>query len=89
MQLPPDGTEVTVGLRPEHMDVHPGKGALHADLSEALGGVSYLHLDTPTGEKIIAEERGDDRAREGDTVDITFEARRIMLFDAKSGLRLR
>tara|TARA_R110002110_G_scaffold4978_2_gene25139 strand:+ start:1347 stop:2405 length:1059 start_codon:yes stop_codon:yes gene_type:complete len=89
VQLPPDGTEVTVDLRPEHMDVHPGKGALHADLSEALGGVSYLHLDTPTGEKIIAEERGDDRAREGDTVDITFEARRIMLFDAKSGLRLR
>tara|TARA_R110000787_G_scaffold73389_7_gene163430 strand:- start:2106 stop:3164 length:1059 start_codon:yes stop_codon:yes gene_type:complete len=89
VQLPPDGTEVTVGLRPENMDVHPGKGALHADLSEALGGVSYLHLDTPTGEKIIAEERGDDRAREGDTVDITFEARRIMLFDAKSGLRLR
>jgi len=89
VQLPPDGTAVTVGLRPEHMEVHPGKGVLNAELSEALGGVSYLHLNTPSGEKIIAEERGDDRASEGDTVDITFEARRLMLFDAKSGMRIR
>ncbi len=89
VQLPPDGTAVTMGLRPEHIEVHAGKGALHAELSEALGGVSYLHLTTHNGEKIIAEERGDERASEGDTIDITFEPRRIMLFDAKSGLRLR
>jgi lactose/L-arabinose transport system ATP-binding protein len=88
-QLPAKGTEVTLGVRPEHLEVQRGEGAMKAELSEALGGVSYLHLVTPTGERIIVEERGDERAREGDTVDITFETRRAMVFDRKSGLRMR
>ena len=66
--LPAAGTSVIIGIRPEHIEVQIGQGALKAELSEALGGVSYLHLDTPTGERIIVEERGDARANEGDTV---------------------
>ena len=88
-KLPAEGTDVTIGIRPEHIDVHIGKGTLNADLSEALGGVSYLHLDTATSEKIICEERNDERAREGDKVDISFEARRVMVFDTASGARIR
>ena len=87
--LPADGTAVTVGIRPEHMSVVVGQGQLTADLSEALGGVSYLHLDTLSGERIICEERGDDRAAEGDTVDIQFEPHRVMVFDAKTEARIR
>jgi len=87
--LPADGTQVVLGVRPEHLEVQIGKGALRADLSEALGGVSYLHLGTHTDETIICEERGDERAAEGDSVDITFEPRRAMLFDAKTELRIR
>ncbi|MBW4710149.1 sn-glycerol-3-phosphate ABC transporter ATP-binding protein UgpC [Roseobacter sp. YSTF-M11] len=87
--LPAKGTAVILGIRPEHLDVHIGQGALKAELSEALGGVSYLHLDTPTGERIIVEERGDERANEGDTVDVTFEARRAMLFEKESEQRIR
>ena len=74
---------------PEHLVVQMGQGALKAELSEALGGVSYLHLDTPTGERIIVEERGDERAAAGDVVDVTFEERRVMVFDRDSGTRLR
>ncbi|WP_375230607.1 ABC transporter ATP-binding protein [Roseobacter sp. S98] len=87
--LPAVGTAVTLGIRPEHLEVQMGQGALKAELSEALGGVSYLHLDTPTGERIIVEERGDERASEGDTVDVTFEARRAMIFDSKTEARIR
>ncbi|WP_299866149.1 ABC transporter ATP-binding protein [uncultured Roseobacter sp.] len=87
--LPAVGTAVTLGVRPEHLEVQMGQGALKAELSEALGGVSYLHLDTPTGERIIVEERGDERASEGDTVDVTFETRRAMVFDAKTEARIR
>ena len=87
--LPSVGAEVTVGLRPEHLEVQRGQGGLTAELSEALGGVSYLHLTAPTGERIIVEERGDDRADEGDTVDLSFEQRRVMLFDRTSDLRIR
>ena len=87
--LPAAGTTVTLGIRPEHLIVQRGTGALKAELSEALGGVSYLHLDAPTGERIIVEERGDDRAKAGETIDITFEPQRAMLFDAKTEARLR
>ena len=73
--LPAEGTAVTIGIRPEHIDVSIGQGALNADLSEALGGVSYLHLDTATAERII--------------VEVSFEARRVMVFDAGSGERVR
>ena len=89
VDLPGEGSDVIIGVRPEHIEVQQGKGELNAELSEALGGVSYLHLDTLSGERIICEERGDDRASEGDKVDITFEPRRVMVFDAKSELRIR
>jgi lactose/L-arabinose transport system ATP-binding protein len=88
-QLPAKGTKVTLGVRPEHLQVASGQGELKAELSEALGGVSYLHLVTSTGERIIAEERGDERARAGETVDISFDAHRAMVFDATSELRIR
>ncbi len=88
-QLPAAGTGVTLGIRPEFLHVQAGKGALRAELAEALGGVSYLHLDAPTGERIIVEERGDERAREGDVVDLTFEAHRAMVFDSETGIRIR
>ena len=87
--LPAVRTEVILGVRPEHIDVQTGKGGLSAELSEALGGVSYLHLSTHSDERIIAEERGDERSSEGDTVDISFEPRRAMLFDATTGARIR
>ena len=87
--LPAPRAKVIVGIRPEHINVIPGSGTLKAELSEALGGVSYLHLDCPSGERIIVEERGDDRASEGDTVDIDFEQRRVMVFDAETDKRLR
>ncbi|WP_187428805.1 Maltose/maltodextrin import ATP-binding protein MalK [Roseobacter fucihabitans] len=89
VDLPAPGTKVTLGVRPEHLEVHKGRGDLHADLSEALGGVSYLHLVAGTGERLIAEERGDDRAAAGDTVDISFEPHRAMVFAHDSGLRIR
>ncbi|AEI93576.1 ABC transporter ATP-binding protein [Roseobacter litoralis] len=87
--LPSVGSAVILGVRPEHLVVQKGQGALKAELSEALGGVSYLHLDTPTGERMIVEERGDERAAAGDVVDVTFEERRVMVFERESGLRLR
>jgi lactose/L-arabinose transport system ATP-binding protein len=87
--LPAAGTAVTLGVRPEHLAVRRGAGALRAELAEALGGVSYLHLEAPTGERIIVEERGDDRAAAGETLDLSFEPRRAMIFDAGNGERIR
>ncbi|GAA3871685.1 sn-glycerol-3-phosphate ABC transporter ATP-binding protein UgpC [Celeribacter arenosi] len=86
--LPADGTTVSVGIRPEQCTL-TRQGRLTVDLSEALGGVSYTHIVVPSGEKIIVEERGIDRMREGDAVTLGFDAGDVMLFDAASGTRLR
>ncbi len=87
--LPPDGTEVIVGLRPEHVTVDPAGTTHVVDLTEALGGTSYSHLSGPSGERMIVEERGDTRSREGDRVGLTFDPARLYLFDKATEQRLR
>ncbi|MEO0682656.1 MAG: sn-glycerol-3-phosphate ABC transporter ATP-binding protein UgpC [Pseudomonadota bacterium] len=80
--LPPAGQPVTLGLRPEHLEIDPAGETHRVDLTEALGGVSYAHLIAPTGEKIVVEERGDARSREGDLVSLRVDPARAYLFGA-------
>ncbi|KAF0674575.1 ABC transporter ATP-binding protein [Profundibacterium mesophilum] len=89
VRLPPEGTTVILGLRPEHLGLVEGDESFTVELTEALGGVSYAYLVAGNGERIIVEERGDQRSRPGRRVGITFEPERAMLFDAQTELRLR
>ncbi|MGX9354550.1 ABC transporter ATP-binding protein [Roseobacteraceae bacterium S113] len=83
------GQKVEVGLRPEHITLQPGD-THKVELTEALGGVSYAYLVSQTsGERIVVEERGDERVREGDMVGISFEEGRTYIFDAQSENRVR
>ncbi|MFK7754477.1 MAG: ABC transporter ATP-binding protein [Sedimentitalea sp.] len=88
VSLPGEGADVDLGLRPEHLELSAG-GPLLVELTEALGGVSYAHLRAPTGERLIVEERGDMRSTEGDRVALQFDPARAMVFDRRSGARLR
>lgn len=83
-----DGQQVLIGLRPENLMLKPG-ASHRVDLTESLGGVSYVHLIGPDGEKIIVEERGDHRSAIGDRVDLLVDNDHMYLFDATSELRLR
>ena len=87
--LPADGTDVIVGIRPEHAELDPSGDTHTVELTEALGGVSYAYLTSTTGEKMIIEERGDTRSSVGDTVGLTYEARRLYVFDKASEARIR
>ena len=89
VDLPPAGSALSVGLRPEHLSVDPGGATHRVELTEALGGVSYAYLVSATGERVIVEERGEDRVSAGETVGIVFDPRTLRLFDAESGLRIR
>lgn len=80
---------VTVGLRPEHLVIDRSGGALRVDLTESLGGVSYAYLVADTGERLVVEERGDERAQEGQQVALNFDASRMYLFDTQSEMRIR
>ena len=83
-----DGQAVTVGLRPEHLTLAPGDD-LVVELTESLGGVSYTHLLTKGGDKIVVEERGDHRSAAGDRVTLQHDGAHIYVFDATSEQRLR
>ncbi len=88
--LPAAGTELTIGLRPEHLLIDTKGNTHRVDLTEALGGVSYAYLTSvETGERLIVEERGDERVNKGDTVGVTFEDRRLYVFDRASEQRIR
>ncbi len=83
------GAAVEIGLRPEHLGVDPAGDTHGVDMTESLGGVSYAYLVSQTGEKLIVEERGDIRSKDGDRVGLRVDPATAMLFDAKTGGRLR
>jgi lactose/L-arabinose transport system ATP-binding protein len=89
MTLPGKGEAVTLGLRPQHLSVVKGGGTHKVDMSEALGGISFIHLTAPTGEKLIVELKDDPEVGPGDMVGVAFDAVNAMAFDAKDGRRLR
>ncbi|WP_390912760.1 sn-glycerol-3-phosphate ABC transporter ATP-binding protein UgpC [Pseudosulfitobacter sp. SM2401] len=86
--IPKDAQAVTMGVRPEHLTIVAGSG-MNVELTEALGGVSYAYLRASDGTRLIVEERGDERSKIGDTVDVEFEPYRAMFFEANTGVRLR
>ena len=88
VQMPADGTEVVLGIRPEHLELVSGD-THSVELTEALGGVSYAYLAGSTGERMIVEERGDERSVTGTKVGVTFDPARAMLFDATTEARIR
>ncbi len=87
--VPAEMTKVTLGIRPEHIEVDRAGETCTVDLTEALGGVSYSYLLTPNGDKLIVEEREDQRSKQGERIGIVVRPERAMLFDSGTGQRLR
>ncbi|WP_170423572.1 ABC transporter ATP-binding protein [Ruegeria arenilitoris] len=89
VNVPAGMTKVTLGIRPEHIAVDRAGDTCTVDLTEALGGVSYSYLLTPNGDKLIVEEREDQRSKQGERIGISVRPERAMLFDPDTGHRLR
>ena len=89
VQMPADGTEVILGVRPQHITIDETGSTHTVDLTESLGGVSYMYLNADNGDRIIVEAHEGDPLPEGNKVSITFDAANAMLFDAKSEMRIR
>ena len=89
--LPAEGTRVHVGLRPQNITVETQPDSpITLDIREHLGGVSYDYLMTPTGERIVVENRsGSTGAPEKSGLKLRFDTADIMLFDGTSEARLR
>ena len=87
--LPAAGTPVTVGVRPQDMELTEGASPIKLDIRERLGGVAYDYLTTPTGERVIVESKGDLAMEEGTEVTVSFDDDRVMFFDAETEQRIR
>jgi len=87
--LPSDGSEVTVGLRPQNIVIDPAGGDMSVYITEQLGGVSFVYLDAPSGERLIVEARGAEILKTGQNTGIQFSPETAIFFDAKNELRLR
>lgn len=87
--LPADGTDLLVGIRPQHFVQSQASNPFKVDIIEHLGGVSYVHLHTATGEKLIVEQRGSALERGVESIDLALDLDDVMVFDAQTELRIR
>jgi len=80
--------QLTLGVRPNHLRLDPEGGTHTVDITEALGGVSYLYLDADSGERLVVEAGEGIAARPGERVGLNVDPGHLYMFDAESGLRL-
>jgi len=89
--LPAVGSDITLGIRPEHFGVAGGGDAdlaVDVDVAEHLGATSYVYANTGRGEQLIIE-REDLRNELGkQNLTVSIRAANAYLFDA-AGKRLR
>ncbi|HVG46989.1 MAG TPA: ABC transporter ATP-binding protein [Rubellimicrobium sp.] len=80
----------TIGIRPEHIRVHPTAGDWRGTVgvSEHLGSDTFFHVhDTDLGPSITVRAGGEIAISHGDTIFLTPEPDKIHRFD-QNGLRL-
>ena len=87
--LPAAGANVVVGLRPQHLSIDLAGSTHKVEMTEALGGTSFIHLSSSTGEKLVVEAHDDVVLAHGTQVGLRFDAAHALAFAADSGLRLR
>ena len=88
--LPGAGADVIVGLRPQQLRLDMAGTSHKVELTEALGGVSFVHLSASTGEKLVIEAHDDLTIKSGTMVGVAYDSADAMFFAADTaGLRLR
>jgi lactose/L-arabinose transport system ATP-binding protein len=89
LKLPGAGTKVTVGVRPQHLSIDYKAKTHRVEITEALGGVSFIHLTAPSGEKLVVESHDGPEVKMGEMVGVSYDPTDAMVFAADTGLRIR
>ena len=88
---PKPGSSVKLGIRPEHIAMANGadfKIELQAEVTEQLGGESYVYAHSPSGEALVVQQQGYSPVKAGEQVAFTFDAEKAFLF-TNEGARIR
>ena len=83
-----DGSEVQVGVRPEHLTFSDRGIPASVGATEWLGHEQILHLDVADHSLLLRHDGEDVVPRPGATGHVTVEAGHVHLFDAATGDRL-
>jgi len=75
-----NGDSVTLGIRPEHLEVIPGGTGATVQAVEQLGGLSYVRLSP---HDIVAQIHGQTRLGPDETVSLRLPPDLVHLFDAE------
>jgi lactose/L-arabinose transport system ATP-binding protein len=87
---PPAGTELVLGIRPEHFTESGAvRLTLDVDVIEHMGNVSLAYARTGTDNPLTVELRDNRDLASGTRLETGFSPARALLFDKTTGLRLR
>jgi lactose/L-arabinose transport system ATP-binding protein len=81
------GMRVTLGFRPEHVQIGQVGIPAKVDFVEQLGHVAYSHLRAQNGARVVTEQRGPSAVAAGGTVHILPDPDFSLLF-SESGARI-
>ena len=87
--LPPDGTGIVAGFRPQFLSLDEDGDDFVVQVTEQLGGISYVYLIADTGERIIVESRESIELTTGTKIGVSMDAGKVMYFDSRSDARIR
>jgi lactose/L-arabinose transport system ATP-binding protein len=82
-EVPKIGTQVSLGIRPEHFLPADGMASLSGNITivERLGGVAYAHAQLAEGTTITVESRDAHSFNAGETARFGIDGKRAFLFD--------
>jgi lactose/L-arabinose transport system ATP-binding protein len=87
---PKPGTQLQLGIRPEHFDAAGSvQVSMPIDVIEHLGGSSFAYSRSEMELPLTIEIRENRNIREGEVFQTGFSPQRAFLFDAATGARLR
>jgi sn-glycerol 3-phosphate transport system ATP-binding protein len=81
-----DGRKLSIGIRPEHVELDPAGIPVQVDLIEPLGSESVIIGKLADGEMLSVRLQG--RAPGGDALAVRLPSGQLHVFDAETGLRL-
>lgn len=87
-RAPSHATDLVAGFRPQSLNITPGNTHT-VEMTEALGGVSFIHCTRAGQPKLVIETKGNHVERPGATIAIAPDPEGLFLFDKSTGHRLR
>ncbi len=87
-RCPSHADDLVAGIRPQDIGIREGR-THRVEMTEALGGVSYIHCASDGKPKLVIETKGNHVERPDARIALHVEARSVYLFDRTTGLRLR